>query len=219
MSNVSPRPHAVGRSRPGPEDRTLDRLCGRRRQVGRRVAGRFAALVVTIGLLGACGAATNAAGGSPAATGAGNTAAATGEATPGSCPTTSTKTFAKTRFVLHAGLAFGAFHRYLYRPYEAGTFSKGAHGRILTFVKAGAAAVFIEHEIRLTAGDVQADPTLCKLIAAPLRSLSADVSGAVGQLRGGNTAGVLGAQSNLGSITSLARSHGASIVDQAAPSL
>jgi hypothetical protein len=43
-----------------------------------------------------------------------------------SCPTSNTKSFAKTKFVLHAGLAFGAFHRYLYKPYQAGTFNKGA---------------------------------------------------------------------------------------------
>jgi hypothetical protein len=121
--------------------------------------------------------------------------------------------------LLHAGLAFGAFHRYLYKPFRAGTFHSGAHGRLVAFVKAGLATVFIEHEIRLTAGDVQANPTLCKLIASPLRSLTADVSGTVSQLRAGNTTAVEGAQSSLGSITSLAKSKGASIVDNASTSI
>ncbi|HTS73873.1 MAG TPA: hypothetical protein VMG74_09185, partial [Gaiellaceae bacterium] len=30
--------------------------------------------------------------------------------------TTSTTHLAKTKFVLHAGLAFGAFHRWIYKP-------------------------------------------------------------------------------------------------------
>lgn len=29
--------------------------------------------------------------------------------------------FDKTKFVLHAGLAFGAFHRFIYAPYKANT--------------------------------------------------------------------------------------------------
>ena len=31
--------------------------------------------------------------------------------------------FAKTKFVLHAGLAFGAVHRYIYKPYRSGGFT------------------------------------------------------------------------------------------------
>ena len=197
---------------------TSSSRCLRQGGLTQRVAGILLALILTLGVLGACGASSTM-NSAPTVSGAAPAATATGEATPGSCPTSNTKTFAKTKFVLHAGLAFGAFHRYLYKPLTAGSFSKGAHGRILTLIKAAAAVVFVEHEIRLSAGDVQANPTLCKLIASPLRSLAADVSGAVSQLRGGNTSGVLGAQSNLASITSLAKSHGATIVDQATPSL
>lgn len=178
-----------------------------------RLASVLVVLILTVGLLGACGSSGTSTS-SPTASGSG-----TATATVGTCPASNTKHFAKTKFLLHAGLAFGAFHRYLYKPLKAGSFSKGAHGRIFTFIKAGAAAVYIEHEIRLTSGDVQANPTLCKVIASPLRSLSTDISGAVGQLHSGNTAGVLGAQSSLGSITSLAKNHGSSIVDQAVPSL
>ena len=60
------------------------------------------------------------------------------------CPTSNMTSFAKTKFVLHSGLAFGAFHRYIYKPYQAGTFKSGAHGRILILVKAGTAALFIK---------------------------------------------------------------------------
>ena len=43
-----------------------------------------------------------------------------------SCPTSNTIAFAETKFVLHSGLAFGAFHRYLHKSHKAGTSKKGA---------------------------------------------------------------------------------------------
>src|SRR5882757_115478 len=85
-----------------------------------------------------------------------------------SCPASNTIAFAKTKFLAHTGLAFGAFHRYLYKPFQAGTFKKGASGRITAFIKGGLAALFVKREIRLASEDVKANPTLCKAIAAPL---------------------------------------------------
>ncbi|MEV7908560.1 hypothetical protein AB0P04_43915, partial [Streptomyces anulatus] len=42
------------------------------------------------------------------------------------CPTTgNAKRFAKIRFALHAGLALGAFHRYIYKPLRSGGFMAG----------------------------------------------------------------------------------------------
>src|SRR5689334_11182724 len=57
-------------------------------------------------------------------------------ATPMSCPTAATRKFAKTRFVANAGLAAGAFKRYIYTPYQAGAFKSGAHGQKRAIVKA-----------------------------------------------------------------------------------
>ena len=59
--------------------------------------------------------------------------------------------FAKTKFVLHSGLAFGAFHRYIYKPFKEGKFRSGAPGRRRTFVKAGLAGAFAYHELRVAA--------------------------------------------------------------------
>src|SRR4030088_2328381 len=53
--------------------------------------------------------------------------------------------FAKTKVVLHMGLAFGAFHRYIYKPLRAGAFKSGAAGRVKALLKAGAAALFAVH--------------------------------------------------------------------------
>jgi hypothetical protein len=50
--------------------------------------------------------------------------------------------FAKARFVLHTGLALGAFKRWIYDPWKAGTFSQGAEGRKKALAKAGLAGVF-----------------------------------------------------------------------------
>ena len=97
----------------------------------------------------------------------------------GRLPTSNSTSFAKTKFLLHAGLAFGAFHRYLYKPLQAGTYKSGADGRIKAFLKAGLAALYIKREVRLAYSDVTANPTLCKAIAAPLRSVGDKISAAV----------------------------------------
>jgi hypothetical protein len=57
----------------------------------------------------------------------------------------------KTRFVLHTVPAFGAFHGYLYEPFEAGSFKGGASGRVRACLEAGAAARFVEREVRIAA--------------------------------------------------------------------
>ena len=132
------------------------------------------------------------------------------------CPTSNTTSFAKTKFVLHAGLAFGAFHRYLYKPFKAGTFTSGgtAH-KILVFGKAGAAALFIKREIRLSIDDVKANPLLCKAIAAPLRSLSDTIGGAVNKLKSGDTSALTDANSAIAAIETQAGQGGAAIAEDA----
>lgn len=102
------------------------------------------------------------------------------------CPSRNTKAFAKTRFVLHTGEAFGAFHRYLYKPYKAGAFAKGSPGRVEGFAKAGLAALFIKRQARLASEDVKADPSLCAFIVARLAVIEDGVSGAVVKLKGGD---------------------------------
>lgn len=135
---------------------------------------------------------------------------------PAACPTSNTTNFAKTKFVLHAGLAFGAFHRYLYKPFKAGTFTGGgtAH-KVLVFAKAGAAALFIKREIRLSVEDVKANPLLCKAIVAPLGSLSDTISGAVTKLRTGDTSALTDANSAIAAIETQARQGGATIAEDA----
>lgn len=138
---------------------------------------------------------------------------------PGTCPATNTKSFAKTKFVLHSGLAFGAFHRYLYKPFRAGTFAKGASGRLKAILKAGAASAFIVHEVRLASQDVEANPTLCRVLAAPLKSFSSSVSGAVKGLGSGSFSAITKAQSSLRSAESSSARKGSPIKENPNPTI
>lgn len=130
------------------------------------------------------------------------------------CPTSNTTNFAKTKFLLHTGLAFGAFHRYLYKPYRAGTYTSGsAVHKVLVFGKAGAAALFIKREVRLAIVDVQASPILCKSLAAPLSSLSDKIGGVVSKLKSGDTSAIQDAQTAVTSIEGAAAKGGAAITE------
>lgn len=127
------------------------------------------------------------------------------------CPDKATTSFAKTKFVAHSGLAFGAFHRWLWKPFQAGTFKKGADGRIKAFIKGGLSALFVKREVRLAATDVQADPTLCKAIIAPLDKLGDTVQAAFDKLKGGDASGITDLNSSIGAIESTSQKDGVPI--------
>jgi len=129
---------------------------------------------------------------------------------PGTCPTHNTTSFAKTKFVLHAGLAFGAFHRYIYKPFRSGGFSSqnSTGKRLLAFGKAAAAGAFVVHEVRLAAEDAQANPTLCRAIASPLRSFYDKAKSIASGIRHGHTSDIAAAEKALTSAKSVASSHG-----------
>lgn len=118
------------------------------------------------------------------------------------------------KFVLHAGLAAGAFHRYIYKPFRAGTFNKGAKGRRLALFKAGLAGLFSFHELRLAIRDAQASKTLARLVA-PLNGLAARMQGLGTALRHGQLrpADVNQANSQLGAVSTEAARAGSPIKD------
>jgi predicted transcriptional regulator len=109
----------------------------------------------------------------------------TGTATPVACPTAQTRKLAKTRFITNAGLAAGAFKRYIYTPYRQGALKNGAKGQKRAVVKATAAGLFVLDQLRRAKANVQADPTLCKALSAPLRNLSSLIKGMVDKLKRG----------------------------------
>ncbi|KAB2361052.1 hypothetical protein [Actinomadura montaniterrae] len=99
-------------------------------------------------------------------------AASSPAASPSSCPTETTKHFAKTRFAADAGLAFGAFHRYIWKPYQAGSFKQGADGRTKAFAKAAAAGLFAANRINAARKLIGADPKLCKALKVPAEKVA-----------------------------------------------
>jgi hypothetical protein len=124
--------------------------------------------------------------------------------------TTVTKTSApKTKFILHAGLAYFAFHRYIWEPYKAGDFKHPLDHK-LTVVKAGAAALFTYHEIKEASVDVKSSKLLSKLFL-PLTAVAAKLSSLKTDLLHANSSGVQGIQNDLGSIQGKASGLGAAI--------
>ena len=109
----------------------------------------------------------------------------TDSATPQACPTAQTRKFAKTRFITNAGLAAGAFKRYVYNPYRKGTFKSGAKGQKRAIAKAAAAGLFTLDQLRRAKANVQADPALCKTLSAPMQRLSGAMKGLVDKLKRG----------------------------------
>lgn len=170
-------------------------------------------LVPLVVLMGGCGSKHNAASGASSqsipADPSGDASDAAGITE--SCPAQPTTSFAKTKFVMHSGLAFGVFHRWLWKPYQAGTFKSGASGRITAFIKGGLAALFIKREIRLASNDVQADPKLCSALIKPLAKVGDTVKAAFDKLKGGDASGVTDLNSTIGSIESTSQSDGVPI--------
>ncbi|MGZ4332108.1 MAG: hypothetical protein ACXVFQ_22570 [Solirubrobacteraceae bacterium] len=120
----------------------------------------------------------------------------------------------KAKFVLHAGLAFGAFHRWIYKPLKAGDF-RHPFSHKLTIVKAALAAGFVAHELKLALTDAQADATLSKF-TAPITAIQNKLSGAGSAIRSGNvdTSQFDSANSLIDSVRSQAAAAGNPITEQ-----
>jgi hypothetical protein len=128
--------------------------------------------------------------------------------------TTPTVHFAKTKFVFHAGLAFGAFHHFVYDPIKAGDLSHPLSHKF-TILKMGFAGLFVYHELKLAAQDVKASKLLSTLFA-PITALAAKIK-ALGAAIGAGHAPASDASainSNISSIKSAAASHGQAISEQ-----
>jgi hypothetical protein len=93
--------------------------------------------------------------------------------------------FANTKFVLHMGLAFGAFHRYIYKPLRGGALRSGAPHRIKTLLKGAVAAAFIVHELRVAREDAASSNQLRPLLVK-LDNLEARIRGLVPGLKSGS---------------------------------
>jgi hypothetical protein len=164
---------------------------------------RVAALVLLVGTLAlaGCGNATK----TVSSTGA------NGQVTTQTVPNVH---FAKTKFVLHAGLAFGAIHRYIYKPLRAGALHSGAPGRVKVLLKGAAAAIFAVHELRLAHNDALSSDLL-RPLTNKVDGLSSKLTGLVGGLKNGsvNPAAILSATGATDALGSASRGLGVGIKD------
>lgn len=178
----------------------------KRTQLWSRGGPLMAVLAVTLALvLAGCGSSSSSS--SVGASSSTAPAAASGS-------TTNTVKLAKTKFVLHAGLAFGAFHRWIYKPVKAGYFAHPLNHK-LALIKGGVATAFVLRELKLALTDAQADPTLSKLVA-PLTAVQDKLKSLPADLKSGNAnpADVLSANDSIGSIKQLAAGAGQPITEQ-----
>ena len=139
-----------------------------------------------------------------------SSSAASGSAASG----TSTTKLAKTKFVLHAALAFGAFHRWIYKPAKAGTL-RHPFQHPLTAAKAALAGAFVYHELKLALAAAQASPTLSKLVA-PITALQDKFRTLAANVKSGGTspADVTDLNNSISSIKDQAASAGQAITEQ-----
>ncbi len=147
--------------------------------------------------------------GSSSSSSAGATGAATGSTTPdvGHLPT--------AKFALHAGLAFGAFHRYIYKPLKDGTFSGGILKHKVALVKAGLAGLFAYHELKLALTDAQASPKLHSLVA-PFTALGDKLKSIGESAKSGNfdPSTITSANGDVTNLSGLAKQAGISVSPQ-----
>jgi hypothetical protein len=116
--------------------------------------------------------------------------------------------------VLHAGLAFGAFHRWIYTPAKAGELTHPLQHK-LTTLKAALAAAFVYHELKLALADAQADPTLSKIVA-PITDLQNKLHSLADSVKSGGASpsDAASLDSVVSSIKSQASSAGQTITEQ-----
>lgn len=122
--------------------------------------------------------------------------------------------FANTKFLLHAGLAFGAIHRYIYKPLRAGVLRSGAPGRIKVLLKGAAAALFAVHELKLAHEDALSS-NLLRPLTNKIDGLGHKLAGLVGSLKHGsvNPAAIANSAAATGALGSASSGLGVGIKD------
>jgi hypothetical protein len=133
----------------------------------------------------------------------------------GKCDQVGSARLPKTRFLLHAGLAFGAFHRYMLKPLKNGGFTAGSSSRTKTFVKAALAGAFVVREIIQMDKFANADKTLCKIVPN-IDGVNTALSSLIAKLKGSTAtdADLTSVSSTFDSLQSQAGSLGTTIKDR-----
>ena len=140
-------------------------------------------LVLILGLMIMFGGAT-ACSSSGTSTNAATSASQSASAANASCAQAGTRKIPKTRLLADLGLTYGAFQRYLYKPYRAGAFQKGANGRTKALIKAGLATAAIVKLLSNASKNAAADPTLCKYVPN-INNIKSSLSNLTGKVKDG----------------------------------
>ena len=148
----------------------------------KRVIALVAGLMILLGGATACSSSSSS---TQTATPASQTASSTASPSAASCASVGTRKIPKTRLLADLALAYGAFHRYLYKPYKAGAFRKGADGRIKAVIKAGLATAVIVKLLSNAKENAAADPTLCKYVPS-MDNIKASLSTLADKIKGGS---------------------------------
>ena len=143
--------------------------------------------------------------------GAGSSGTATNAAA--KCPTSNTRSFAKTRFVTDVGLTVGTFHHWIWKPYKEGKFHKGAHGRIKAIIKGVAVSALDLKLMNNAKKNVEANPTLCKVLAAPIENAVGALGGLKGKITSGDLNSLTSLESTLSGIMHTGNKHGLGITE------
>lgn len=122
----------------------------------------------------------------------------------------------KTRFLAHLGVAYFAFHHWVLKPYEQGSFANGAPHRTVAIIKAGAALLFAYHEAKVSQriAEKSKDPLLQKLDAG-VSSLMGTLTSVGTRMKSGafNPSDITTLTSQTSSLQSNAAANGATIKD------
>jgi hypothetical protein len=152
----------------------------------KRVVALILGLMILLGGATACGSSSSS---TQAAAPAGQPTSSAGTQTSSpsaaSCASAGTRKIPKTRLVADLALTYGAFHRYLYKPYKAGAFHKGASGRTKAIIKAGLATAVILKLLSNAKKNAEADPTLCKFVPS-MDTIKASLSTLANKIRSGS---------------------------------
>jgi hypothetical protein len=148
----------------------------------------------------------------------------TSAAAPAAPGATSSQTHAafldKTRFLLHAGAGFYAFHHFVWARYKNGGFSASDPHRKSNIVKAALALLFAYHEFKVAYGiaNKSSSKTLHALVA-PLNKLGGSVNAVYTKLKGGqySDTDIESLNDNVSAFGKLSGSNGVDIKDRAVP--
>jgi hypothetical protein len=148
----------------------------------KRVIALVVGLMILLGGATACSSSSSS---TQAATPASQTAPSAASPSAASCASVGTRKIPKTRLLADLALTYGAFHRYLYKPYKAGAFRKGADGRVKAIIKAGLATAVIVKLLSNAKENAAADPTLCKYVPS-MDNIKASLSNLADKIKGGS---------------------------------